>query len=92
MQQPKGSFAFPHHFRISSCDQAGTAMGGFVYGSAIRYSTELRLRESSVPCPRRRALTTWGMAGSHRCWMTSWKDISLTQRHLAMHVPPKRDW
>lgn len=30
-----------------------------------------------MPCPRRTAHTTWGMAGSHRCWLTSWKDISL---------------
>lgn len=33
--------------------------------------------EASLPCPRRTALATRGMAGSHRCWMTSWKDISL---------------
>lgn len=40
----RACFAFPCHSRISSCDQAGTALAGFVYGSAIRHSTEPTLR------------------------------------------------
>ncbi|RMC08129.1 hypothetical protein DUI87_15163 [Hirundo rustica rustica] len=76
----------------SSCDQAGTALAGFVYGSAIRYSTELRLRGAFSILSQEKS-THYLRHG----WKSQVLDDKLerhffTQRHLAMHVPPKRDW
>lgn len=80
----RGCFAFPCHYRISSCDQPGTALAGFVYGSAISHSTELRLRGASCTLYQEKSTHYLGHGWKSQVLDDKLERHFFTQRHLAI--------
>lgn len=82
-------FALPHHSRISS---SRLGLPGWICLWKTQTDTELRLREGFCTLSQENSTHYLGHGRKSQVLDDKLERHFFTQRHLAMQVPPKRDW